>query len=101
MLDGVPAVREGLVLAPHILRLSANGGALQVTARDELQYRRIPLAETLEGTMAALYPALVRVIADCAFGAAHRFGPAPRTGHPCAPCRAWRAQYLPEPATGA
>lgn len=100
-LDGVPAMWEGFVLAPHILHLSESDGALQLSASDELVGRRIPLGETLDETMAALYPALARAIADCTFGAARRSGPALRTDHPCAPCRAWGSTHLPEPAAKA
>lgn len=98
-LDGVPAMWEGFVLAPHILHLSESDGALQLTASDELEGRRIPLGETLEETLGALYPELARALAHCTFGAARRSGPALRTDHPCAPCRTWGAKYLPETAT--
>lgn len=93
-LDGVPAMWEGFVLAPHILHLSESEGDLRLAASDETEGRRVPLGETLEEAMAVLYPELARAIADCTFGAARR-SPALRTGHPCAPCRAWGSEHLP------
>ncbi|HBF80491.1 MAG TPA: hypothetical protein DD420_11365 [Streptomyces sp.] len=100
-LDGVPAMWEGIVLAPHCLHLSEREGTLRLTASNELEGRRVPLGETLEGAMAVLYPALERAVADCTFGAARRSGPALRTGHPCARCRAWGSEHLPESAAKA
>ncbi|MFE1190059.1 hypothetical protein [[Kitasatospora] papulosa] len=100
-LDGVPAMWEGFVLAPHILRLSESKGALHLAASDETEGRRVPLGETLEKALAVLYPALACAIADCTFGSDRRFGPAPRTGHPCARCRAWGSEHLPKSAAKA
>ncbi|MEV7157021.1 hypothetical protein AB0N77_20715 [Streptomyces misionensis] len=97
-LDGVPAMWEGFVLAPHILRLSEHEGALRLSASDELEGARVPMGRSLEETMSVLYPALARTVADCTFGTARSSGPALRTGEPCAQCRTWADTYLPSPA---
>ncbi|MFF8994018.1 hypothetical protein ACF09H_29640 [Streptomyces sp. NPDC014983] len=97
-LDGVPAMWEGFVLAPHILHLSEHESALRLSASDELEGTRIPMGRSLEETMSVLYPALARTVADCTLGTARSSGPALRTGEPCAQCRIWADTYLPSPA---
>lgn len=101
MLDGVPAMWQGFVLAPHILRLSESDGVLQVAASDERDGTTVALGATLEETMAVLYPVLERAISDCTFGAPRISGPSLRTGEPCQKCQAWGTQHLPESVTKA
>lgn len=99
MLDGVPAMWEGFILAPHILHLSESDGNLQLAASDEPEGSTVPLSDTLEEAMASLYPALADALTGCTFGEARRFGPALRSGRSCARCRAWGVAHLPESGT--